>query len=466
MGDRAGGDDFLDRVPIAAALLTRDGSTIVANERLAELLARPATSMVGADVVELVHPEDAEEIGRLLLEVDAKIQPNGLRVPARLLDGDGRGVEVVLTGLDLLAEPGIGGVLVLVRVDDQQVDRPGSGGWFEAVIGASQDIVQVVDEHGRFVWASGPLERVLGLTSEAMIGRTIANVRSDVDPRPTAAWFESVLRCPGLNPMVVGPRITVDGSHVYLEVRANNLLHDPAVRGVVLHTRDISDRVEVEEARHFALDVVARAPIAIATADALGAITSWNDAAEAMLGWSAEEVRGRRFGEIGIQSSDSFGSVVVSLENVLRGGFVEMETHVNDRTGARIPVYLVLSGLLDADGSFSGYLLFGIDLRPEVEARSALAGAEARWATMARSSQELVALLEEDGTIRWAGAGFTNLLGLDANALVGTNAREYVHPEDGGRPDGFAASIARGDPPASPACTGSATPRGTTGPST
>jgi diguanylate cyclase (GGDEF)-like protein/PAS domain S-box-containing protein len=124
---------------------------------------------------------------------------------------------------------------------------------------------------------------------------------------------------------------------------------------------------------------------------------------------------------------------------VLQGEQVELETTYLDREGATVPIYTVMAGRLDAAGRFDGMLIFGLDLRAQVDTRSALADTEARWTAMSRSSHELIAIIEPDRTIRWAGTGFANLLGLEPAALSGVHLHELIHVDDRGQSGGVEA---------------------------
>ena len=436
MADGTGGQQFLDRVPTAAALITPTGTALAVNERWAQLLDCRREELVGADFLPFVDPEQLRELRDTLVELAAGRRPTGMALPTRVGHGD-RWIEVVCTGLDLLEEEGFGGILVVLRTHWHETDAAARQGWFEAVVNGTDGSVQVVDEHGRFLWASGPLEEMFGLPAEAIVGRTVAQLGAPEVRAATTAWFESILRTPGPHPHVIGPHHAVEGREVQLEVRATNLLHDPEVRGIVLHTRDVSHRVRAEAARQVAIDVLARAPLAIVITDAAGVITSWNAASERILGWPAADVVGRRFRDIGAHTIDSFGAILGSLDRLLNGATVELETQVTTRDGDTVSAYLVASGMLLPDGTFGGFLVFGIDLREQVDVRSALANNEARWAALSRNTHDIVALIDEAASVVWAGAGFANQLGIDPASIIGTNIRELVHPADRARPGGL-----------------------------
>ena len=59
--------------------------------------------------------------------------------------------------------------------------------------------------------------------------------------------FVEVLGTPGIHAPIEFPVPHADGSWRYFEHTVNNLLDDPDVRGIVISSRDITDRKELEE---------------------------------------------------------------------------------------------------------------------------------------------------------------------------------------------------------------------------
>jgi PAS domain-containing protein len=84
-----------------------------------------------------------------------------------------------------------------------------------------------------------------------------------------------------------------DGSWRHIEAVRNNLLDDPDVRGFVVSTRDVTDRVRAEEEVRFQarlLDAVGQAVIAT---DRGGKVVYWNKAAEQMSGCPSKRRKGK-----------------------------------------------------------------------------------------------------------------------------------------------------------------------------
>src|SRR5581483_858870 len=68
--------------------------------------------------------------------------------------------------------------------------------------------------------------------------------------------------------------------------------------------------------------------------------------------------------------------------------------------------------------------------RTAMRQKAALRELEARYHLLADHATDLVAVVRLDGSIRYASPSFHSLMGHDPTALIGHNAREYVHPDD------------------------------------
>jgi diguanylate cyclase (GGDEF)-like protein/PAS domain S-box-containing protein len=416
---------------MAAVLVDRTGTAIAANEWADELLGYEPGGLVGVNAFDIVHPRDFERARTNLATAVAGDFPAGIRMAVCVRRPDGSTVDLLAVAVNLLEEDGFGGILLSLRAaNPESINDPRRRGWFEAVVSGTDDIVQVIDEEGRILWASGPVEEMLGIPAEALVGLTIFQMRHERDPDATRLWFERVKAETSGEPVVVQARRDLTGGEFDLEIRAHNLLDDPEVRAVVMTTRDITDRVSAEHARRFAADLVDRAPVAFITTDDRGVITSFNPEAERITGYPAASVVGHRFRDIGGHTQESLDIILDGLEQIRRGGTIEFESEIHDVHGQLVPVYLGVTGMLDADGDYTGNMIFGLDLREQTRVRKALANTERHWLTLSKHAHELVALVDPKGIVQWTGSSVQSLLGVNSEDLVGRDIGELAHPDD------------------------------------
>jgi diguanylate cyclase (GGDEF)-like protein/PAS domain S-box-containing protein len=119
---------------------------------------------------------------------------------------------------------------------------------FHTLVQHSSDVVTVVDAHLKVAYMSPSAERVFGYDPAPLLGRPLLELVHPED-RPRVAALLARVSQPGVRiPEVVESRVRRrDGSWAHTETLWTNLLHDPEIAGVVLNTRDISERKAVEE---------------------------------------------------------------------------------------------------------------------------------------------------------------------------------------------------------------------------
>jgi PAS domain S-box-containing protein/putative nucleotidyltransferase with HDIG domain len=119
---------------------------------------------------------------------------------------------------------------------------------FQALTEHSSDVILIVSAEGTVRYASPSLEPVLGFKLEEAIGTSILEYIHQEPIRLVADDFARLLQNPGAT-MQTEIRVQhKDGTWRTLEGTATNLLHDPAVEGIVINYRDITERKKAEEA--------------------------------------------------------------------------------------------------------------------------------------------------------------------------------------------------------------------------
>ncbi|HTP52370.1 MAG TPA: bacteriohemerythrin [Anaeromyxobacteraceae bacterium] len=118
---------------------------------------------------------------------------------------------------------------------------------FRALIEKSTDMMSVLDAEGRFQFWSQSAAETLGWAPEEMLGKPLADLVHVEEKEPVAQLFRRLLANPGgISRGLIRYRHK-NGSWRQLEAIARNLLRDPAVKGVVVNTRDVTDQRELEE---------------------------------------------------------------------------------------------------------------------------------------------------------------------------------------------------------------------------
>ncbi|MEO6714521.1 MAG: EAL domain-containing protein [Mycobacteriales bacterium] len=117
---------------------------------------------------------------------------------------------------------------------------------FRSLVQFSSDVIAIVDLQGCVQYQSASVERVFGYLPSALVGTPFRRMLAEAD----IATFNSLLGQAVQQPFVpVVGEVGVwrsDGQLRPSEVTMTSLLPDPSVRGIVLNTRDIGDRRQLE----------------------------------------------------------------------------------------------------------------------------------------------------------------------------------------------------------------------------
>ncbi|MEC9467474.1 MAG: EAL domain-containing protein [Actinomycetota bacterium] len=114
-----------------------------------------------------------------------------------------------------------------------------------ALVEHASDLVCVIGEDGRVVYASPAVARILGQEAHALEGVEVADLVHPDDLSDLTGLAADVLTRPGMSPAAEARIAHAQGGWRHMEVVATNLLGNPAVAGVVVNARDVTERVEV-----------------------------------------------------------------------------------------------------------------------------------------------------------------------------------------------------------------------------
>ncbi len=118
---------------------------------------------------------------------------------------------------------------------------------FRALVQNASDIVTVLAADGTVLYKSPSEEHILGYKPEESIGDSIFETIHPEDVARVASMFQTVLTRPGVHPPVEFRIRHKNGTWRSLESIASNLIDDPSIGGVVVNSRDTTERRAAEE---------------------------------------------------------------------------------------------------------------------------------------------------------------------------------------------------------------------------
>ena len=171
-----------------------------------------------------------------------------------------------------------------------------------ALVEQSADLVLVVGEDGLAQFASPNATRVLGIDSAAML---------DTDPVDLVhvdeqAALRNLVTNPSKQnetPVAIECRLrTSAGAYRWFDITTRDFSEDPEVAGVVVTARDVDEeraaKLGLQRSEQWFRGLVQNSSDVIAVLDEEGVFTYISPAAEGLLGYRPEQLRGRNFLEL------------------------------------------------------------------------------------------------------------------------------------------------------------------------
>jgi len=119
---------------------------------------------------------------------------------------------------------------------------------FRALVANSSDLVTVVDAAGRLRYISPAINRVLGYEEADLVGADVRTLVHPDDGAPVREALDSIATGHEFDGETLLMRVQhAHGGWRYLESTMSSLHDDPAGRGIVVNSRDVTERVAFQE---------------------------------------------------------------------------------------------------------------------------------------------------------------------------------------------------------------------------
>lgn len=265
---------------------------------------------------------------------------------------------------------------------------------FRSLVQYASDLIVVLDSEGVVIYESPAVERILGYKPEERIGHRVLDLIHPEDAERVAKVFSDYVNRPGLRPAVEYRVRAKDGSWRFFEAVGNNLLHEPSVRGIVVNSRDVTERKRAEE-NYRGIFENAVEGIFQTTTD--GRLLTANPAMARMLDYESPEELMRNVSNVAKQlyvdpeHREEFKRLVRLQDSI--SGF---ETRMYRKDGSELPVSLSARVIRSSEGELAGYEGMMEDITERKRAEEALR--EIREAERRRIARDLHDVVLQDLT--------------------------------------------------------------------
>jgi PAS domain S-box-containing protein len=307
--------------------------------------------------------------------------------------------------------------------------------YFRALTENALDILTLLDREGRFIHNSPSVKRVLGYEPEELAGQSAFALIHPEDLARVLQGFDHGMRNPDRTVTLEFRFRHRDGSWRYLEAVGQSRLDDPQIAGVVVNSRDVSDRKQAEaglrdsEQQYRLVFHGNPTPMWVFDHETL-AFLEVNNAALEHYGYTREEFLAMTLADI--RAPEEMPAMIEYLHQLLaaqkppRPGWAGVWQH-RKKDGTLIDVEIRWTPI-----SFRGRpasLSMVNDITERKRAEQELRDSEQRFRDLFEGSPDAIFVEDSHGTVLDINPAACRLHGLRREELVGKNVSDLVPPQ-------------------------------------
>ena len=296
---------------------------------------------------------------------------------------------------------------------------------FRTLVAQSSDIITVLEPDGTWRFSSAAGTRLLGYEEGFSPEGGLFSLLHPDDVEPAMQALQQVVDGTRADEPLVLRVQSADGSRwMHFETVARNLLDDAAVRGIVLNSRDVTDRVEAER-RFAALVQNATDVITVVVVDGDEARIEWaSPSIETVLGYAPTELVGTD--PLALIHQDDVATMYdASARAIEAGTSVAVEYRAVAKDGS-VHFFEAITMDLSGEPSVGGFVTNARDITDRRHAEQSVR----QLTEVLEHSAEIVVLSDEAGEVTYSNQRAREFLGLGrrhhVSELTSVEAREQL----------------------------------------
>ncbi|OYR40531.1 hypothetical protein DJ82_07250 [Halorubrum sp. Ib24] len=294
----------------------------------------------------------------------------------------------------------------------------------EAIVGIT--ISDPDREDNPLIYANDGFVEQTGYTREETLGRNCRFLQED--DRDQEALDELREAIAAEEPVTVDLRnYRKNGEQFWNRLSVTPVYDDGELVNHIGVQQDVTDEVRrkqrlYEEREQFRLLTESVDEYAFLIVDEDGIVQTWNTGAEDLFGYDGDAAVGMSMAELHPESDRESGLPERLIQQARLAGESADEGWRVRADGSEFYADVRYAPLESDDGVFRGYAVIVRDMTERRRQRR-------RTERFVEESEDVVTVLDPDGTITYTSGSVTRVFGYDPDALVGENLFDYLHPD-------------------------------------
>lgn len=226
------------------AILDENANYIYVSPTSSKVLNIAPEYFIGKNAFDFIHPEHHEAVQAKFKETLNKSQ---VKIePFRFINNKGEWLWLETIATDQTNEPSINGIVVNTRditekrKAEQRLEQ--SERRFKTLVQEGTELIAIFDQEANFIYVSPTSNKTLKMAPETLLG---TNALDHIHPDDHDAVYTQFAETLETQQVYIKPfRFkNGEGHWLWLETIATNQMKEPSIEGIVVNTRDVTDRV-------------------------------------------------------------------------------------------------------------------------------------------------------------------------------------------------------------------------------
>lgn len=239
---------ILDNIPFLAWLKDKEGKFISVNQPFAELYGYQPHEMIGLSDFDILPEERALHYRNIDLEIQNSGKRQQMEDVNELEDGirwsetykspifDAQGKIIGITGISR----------DITDRKEMEVAMLKNEEHFRSLLQYSSDAITILDQEGMIIFESSLQNRILNFSVDELVGKPFREIIHPDDKELYESTLREVLSQPEVQIKREYRSLHKNKKWIYVESIFTNHLKNPSICGIVVNTRDVSDRKMAE----------------------------------------------------------------------------------------------------------------------------------------------------------------------------------------------------------------------------
>ena len=390
--------------------------------------------IIGQPISRLIHPDRPGELDELTARI--RRGEHIRHYETIRLRKDGSTVSISLAASPMLdTTGGLIGISAICRDITEWKRAKSKVEFLASIVETSDDaILSWNTEKIITSWNRGA-QAMLGYSPDEIIGQPISRLSPPECSGEAEQFLEQIRRGEPIRRYET-TRLRKDDTRISVSLTASPIFDSAGfLAGLSIIGRDVTERRVAEEKIRLAeernrifADCVR--DFALFMIDPRGHVTTWNQGAERLKGYRAEEIVGKHIEIFYPPEAVAAGKVQGELETATRTGECVDEGWRIRKDGSRFWARVVITALRDNNGELRGFNKLTRDITETKRAADRLQESELRFRTLTETIPQLIWSTRPDGSADYFGRQWIDFTGIPEKQQLGSGWLSVLHPDD------------------------------------